>query len=72
MTTTKTYWTLALRDDGDLVWRPEFGSYSKAEVLAEKAGYTNYAYLTRNARVIGSGDAQADIDAAIAALNAEG
>jgi len=67
---TRTYYTLVLRDDGDLRWRIEFGDYDRDTVEAEMESYTDHDYLKRNAKIIRSGDSQADIDAAVDALNA--
>lgn len=66
----KRYYTLCLRDDGH-PWRPEFGAYSRSKVHAEMQAYTDYDYKSCNARIIVSGDTQAEIDAAVAELNRE-
>lgn len=65
----KVYYTLCLRDDGDGRWRPEFGDYDYNAVRAEKQCYVG-DYLMRNMAIIKSGDSQAEIDAAVAELNA--
>lgn len=65
----RTYYTLVLRDDGDGQWRAEFGDYSRATVQAKMEDYTQHAYLKKNAKIISSGDAQHDIEAAVAVLN---
>lgn len=69
-TPRKPYHTLCLRDDGDRRWRPEFGSYSRSEVEAERKDYARHAYLHSNAKIITTDDDQASIDTAVAELNA--
>lgn len=71
MTKNRTYYSLCLRDDGDLVWRLEFGDYDRDCVQAELEAYTEHDYLKRNAKIIKSADDQASINAAVAALNAK-
>jgi hypothetical protein len=67
----RTYWTLAIRESG--VWAPQFGDYDREVVEQERLdvldGYD--PPLKRDTKVIKSGDLQADIDAAIAKLNAK-
>jgi hypothetical protein len=65
----KRYYTLCLRDDGDMRWRPEFGDYDYNIVRAELQSYMEHAYLKKNAQIITSGDTQAEIDAAVRELN---
>lgn len=67
----RRYFTLCLRDDGDLKWRIEFGDYSRVVVKAEMDDYTQHAYLKKNACIIESGDQQVDIDKAVRELNGE-
>lgn len=69
MARKRVYYTLVLRDDGDRRWRPEFGDYDRSSVQAEMESYTEHAYLKKNAKIITSGDKQAEIDAAVAQLN---
>lgn len=72
----KAYWTLAIRWPTRLggagSWTPEFGSYDRADVTGELESYLDGGDLRRaEMRIVRSGDRQADIDAAVAALNAE-
>lgn len=65
----RRYHTLAIREDGR--WAPQFGDYDKDAVLQERED--SYGETKRRDwRVITTGDKKADIDAAIAALNAGG
>lgn len=64
----KKYYTLVLREDGER-WRPEFGSYTRQDVRDEMADYTAYDYRSCDAKITTSGEAQADIDAAVGELN---
>jgi hypothetical protein len=65
----KKYYTLCLRDDGDMVWRPEFGSYNRMDVSYEMSEYVERDYLRKNAKIIESGDTQVEIDQAVKELN---
>lgn len=68
----KIYHTLAVKENGQ--WSAQFGSYDREDVVAEREDWldADTDLGSRNIKVIASGDAQADIDAAIAALNAKG
>ena len=68
-TKARLYYTLVLRDDGDRLWRPEFGDYEMSVVQEEMDSYTEYDYLKKNARILVSGDSQAEIDQAVKTLN---
>lgn len=68
MPRNRTYYTLALRDDNH-GFRIEFGDYDRATVEAEMECYTEHDYLKRNAKIVTSGDTQAEIEAAVAKLN---
>ena len=64
----RAYYTLVLRDGLGEPWRPQFGSYSYAECYEEIDD--SYADLpTANRKIIMTGESQASIVAAIAALN---
>lgn len=65
----RKYYTLCLRDDGPNSFAPEFGSYDRQEVEEEMASYTERDYLKKNARIIVSGDTQAEINKAVEELN---
>jgi hypothetical protein len=60
----RKYYTLATLDDG--VWSPQFGDYDRDAVLEERCN----EYEGQRVKIISTGDAQADIDTGIAALNA--
>lgn len=66
----RTYYTIAERIDGQ--WSPQFGGYDRDVVNAELADMREHGQgpLKKNLRIIKSGARQADIDAAIATLNA--
>lgn len=65
---TKRYHTLVVRDNGK--WLPQFGDYELEAVRDERDSWL-YAdgYKRADVRIITTGDGQADINAAIAALN---
>lgn len=68
MAKARTYYTLAIRRDGK--WSPEFGDYDRDNVNDEWESYFHGDCVPRDdLRIVTSGDAQADVDAAIAALN---
>ena len=68
----RKYYTLCTREDG--VWAPQFGDYSREVVEQERDDYrdsSHQTYKARDLRIITSGDKQADINAAVAKLNAK-
>jgi hypothetical protein len=68
-TPMKNYYTLAVRDAG--LWSPQFGDYHRSVVVEERTYMVDSEECTDcDCKIVRSGDAQADIDAAIAALNA--
>lgn len=65
----RKYFTLAQRIEG--VWYPQFGDYDRAVVDQERQDWRDAGTaLASDLRVISSGARQADINAAIAKLNA--
>lgn len=67
----KKYYTGLTRDDG--VWSPQFGDYDRQVVEDEMEDSfiaCHAPYAKRDLKIIVTGDAQADIDAAVAKLNA--
>lgn len=70
-TMSRRYHTLAVREDGR--WAPQFGDYDLETVEAERDDYRHgyQAIKARDLRIVTTGPAQADIDAAIARLNGE-
>jgi hypothetical protein len=62
----KTYFTLAVREDGR--WAPQFGDYSRSVVAEELDDYLSRDVRRGDLKVVRSGDTQASIDAAIAEL----
>jgi hypothetical protein len=70
----RTYYTLVSRNwasQYDSTWAIEFGDYDRSVVQAERDDYRDHGCKARNLRIISSGDSQAEINAAVAALNAE-
>lgn len=66
---SRKYHTLLTRMEG--VWAIEFGSYDRADVVAElEAIHDGGMYLKRDMKIVTTGDAQADIEAKVAELNA--
>jgi hypothetical protein len=64
----KRYFTLAVRDDGR--WAPQFGDYDRSVVADELNDYVDsHDYRRKDLRILTTTDAQAAIDAAVAALN---
>lgn len=68
----RRYHTLAVREDGR--WAPQFGDYDRETVEAERDDYRHgsQGIKARDLRIVTTGPTQADIDAAIAKLNAAG
>lgn len=72
---TKTYYTLATFDL-DRKWTPEFGAYSRKEaddearLMRDQLKFEGRRLPGRVVVVVKSGDTQAEINAAIALLNA--
>lgn len=65
----RVYYTLAVRD-GD-TWSPQFGDYSRSTVKDELDDWVDSGNFTRKrCKIVTSGDTQAEINAAIAKLNA--
>lgn len=63
------YFTLATRDANG-IWSPQFGSYIRSEVSAERKHYRDsYGIGLLNQTIFESGDTQAEIDAQIQLLN---
>jgi hypothetical protein len=64
----KKYYTLVTNEDG-AGWAPQFGDYDREVVEAEVED--SYDDIPRRyVKIIRTGDSQAEIDAAIAKLNA--
>lgn len=64
---SKRYHTVCVREDGR--WTPEFGSYTRSEVNFEAEELRSH-HRRADIRIVTSGDQQADINAAVAHLNA--
>ena len=62
----RKYHTLAVREAGR--WAPQFGDYDRVTVEGKRDGYRDKGTKARDLRIITTGDAQADIDAAVAVL----
>jgi hypothetical protein len=65
----KKYYTLAVRWSATDAWSPEFGDYSRTVVKDEQADMRDGSNPPHASKIISSGDTQAEINAAIAALN---
>ena len=66
----RQYHTLLLLDRG--TWRPVFGDYDQAVVVAERDDYhQGGGYPLQDLRIITTSDNQAAINAAVATLNGE-
>lgn len=63
------YFTL-LHREADGIWAIEFGDYSRRVVQDELEDYLDHDIRRKDLRIITTGDAQSDIEAAVAALNA--
>lgn len=63
----RRYFTLAVREDG--VWAPQWGDYDRAAVVAELEDYRDHDVKRKDLKIVVSGDAQDQINAAIARLN---
>ena len=66
--TMRTYFTLCTRN-ADGRWSPEFGAYSRETVREERADYRESGWKAKDLKIIETGTRQADITAAVAALN---
>ncbi len=66
---TKTYYTLLSRENKQARWAIEFGDYSRSVVRQERDDMKDGAYCDYAFKIIETSDAQASIDAAVAALN---
>lgn len=66
----RNYYTVAVRENGQ--WAIHFGDYSRAVAASEQMDILegDASLTVRDCRIIKTSDAQAAIDAAIAALNA--
>lgn len=66
----RRYYTLVQRIDGR--WFPQFGAYDRAVVAEERQGMLDAhdAPRAKDLKIIRTGPKQADINAAIAKLNA--
>lgn len=69
MPKSHTYYTLCLRDNNH-GFRPEFGDYDRETVEYEMECYTEHDYRKCNAKIICTGDSQAEINEGVAKLNA--
>ena len=73
---TRKYYSLAVHctaggePDNGTGWGPEYGSYDRRDVVDEMQGALDDGFRRRSYRILTTGEMQADIDAAIAALNA--
>lgn len=66
----RKYHTLLTRFEGR--WGIEFGAYDRSDVVAEmECIHDGGMYLKRDMKIVTTGDAQADIEARVAELNAE-
>jgi len=63
------YFTLLTRDDGNDNWRIEFGDYSSSTVEDERIDQRDHEIKCSNLKIIRTNNRQADINAAVAALN---
>jgi hypothetical protein len=63
----RPYYTLCEKIDGK--WCPQFGDYSRANVMLERRDYRDHGIKAKNMTVICTPPGQPNIDAAIAALN---
>lgn len=63
----KPYFTLLVREDGE-PWGIHFGDYDREVVEQERVDGLD-CYHKRNMTIIKTGERQAEIDAAVAALN---
>ena len=72
VTMTRRYHTLVSRPrDKSAPWVPQFGDYDREGVVDEMADMSdNAAYDDDVFRIVASGDTQAEIDAAVRAINA--
>lgn len=61
------YYSLAVREDGK--WAVQFGDYDRETVKAELGDYLDHGTRRKDMRIITSGDTQAEITKAVAALN---
>ena len=66
----KRYFTLAEFTNNNR-WTPEFGDYDRENVRSEMEDRRDHDVKAKHLKIIVSGDTQADIDAAIARLNAK-
>ena len=68
----RTYYTACIRDR-DGVWAPQFGDYDRAVVVEEMEDWHDATGLhgskRRDMKIITTGPKQADINAAVDALN---
>ena len=64
----KTYYTLATNEDG-AGWAIHAGDYDRDAILDEQDDFCDGGIPRRLTKILRTGDAQADIDAAIAKLN---
>lgn len=66
----RLYFTLVTIDGSPgCRWAPEFGDYDCTTVEDERDDYLDKGWKRRELKIITTGDTQADIDAAVAALN---
>jgi hypothetical protein len=71
MSMSRKYYTLAVKSV-DNIWGPDFGDYNRKVVAQEMADRRESGdYDSDEMQVISSGDSQAEINAAIAELNAQ-
>ncbi len=67
----RPYFVLVSRDSADSAWGVEFGDYDKETVQDEREAFRDTC-PSANLRILRTGDKQADIDSAVAALNRKG
>jgi hypothetical protein len=68
--TKRTYYSLVVWEDD--AWAQQFGDYSRKVVRDELEDYRySLGYRRDQLRILATGDEQADIDAAVAQLNAD-
>lgn len=66
----RMYHTLVIRDvDPRSTWGIAFGAYDLDDVKAERDEYRDNGWRARSVKIVHTSPRQADIDAAVAALN---
>lgn len=68
----RKYYTLIARDGSPgCPWSPQFGDYDRKTVADELADYREQGFKRSELRIIETSARQAEIDAAVSALNRE-